>query len=494
MTAGEANSNSAKTNRDTMVKSAKVSTTNTSVSTSATGIPPLTTDISSKRTVLGSLVKVVAVISLLGAVAAQRYLSQGPYTPWTCSVFGYKCERRYDVPFHGYVHDDYSSAEQAFKDNFFAGEDVGAAVAAYVKGELVMDMQGGWQNVKERTPYSNESLQLVFSSTKVFTSIVVAQFVGKGVISYDEKIATYWPEFAQGNKENVTLGDLMVHAGGVGFIDVPITSAEAEDPERFSRILAAQPHNFGGVRTRSYHASTYGWYVNEILKRTANCTVDDVAAEFNKDYDIEWYLKPYQLKFDNRISPFYTSTPLYRFSRLIKFVGGPVKFLRLLFEKNDAKAKTFKLPLEGTPALLEYNLQLRRIEAPAYSGFTNARSIAKLAAMMANDGKAIMDGEPDLLTREGYAVATKPAPVAFDMIIQRSMPQERGGWGKFDDFVIGGVEFTGWAGMGGSVFMWNSEHKIGFGYCMNGIPDPSSPDDRSISILRALVKQVLKKK
>ena len=38
---------------------------------------------------------------------------------------------------------------------------------------------------------------------------MVARFVDRGILSYDEKITTYWPEFGQGNKENVTLGDLV---------------------------------------------------------------------------------------------------------------------------------------------------------------------------------------------------------------------------------------------------------------------------------------------
>ena len=69
----------------------------------------------------------------------------------------------------------------------------------------------------------------------------------------------------------------MLHAGGVGYLDVPITSAEAEDPERWSSILASQHHNFGGIRTRSYNSVTYGWYINEILRRVANTTVHNVA-------------------------------------------------------------------------------------------------------------------------------------------------------------------------------------------------------------------------
>jgi hypothetical protein len=40
-------------------------------------------------------------------------------------------------------------------------------------------------------------------------AIIIAQLVEQGLLDYDERISTYWPEFAQGNKENVTLVDLV---------------------------------------------------------------------------------------------------------------------------------------------------------------------------------------------------------------------------------------------------------------------------------------------
>ena len=44
-----------------------------------------------------------------------------------------------------------------------------------------------------------------FLKSKEKESVVVAYLVNKGVLDYDEKISTYWPEFSQGNKENVTV-------------------------------------------------------------------------------------------------------------------------------------------------------------------------------------------------------------------------------------------------------------------------------------------------
>ncbi|KAI7856351.1 beta-lactamase/transpeptidase-like protein [Circinella umbellata] len=454
---------------------------------------------STKLTSFWTIVKTISVTLLFGSLGVKRYLSQGgPFTPLTCSVFGYKCERKYDVPYHGgYVHEDYVAAEQVFKENFYAGEEVGAGVSAFVNGELVLNIQGGWQNFEEQIPYTENTLQMVFSSTKVLAGIVVARFVDQGILSYDEKITTYWPEFGQGNKENVTLGDLMLHAGGVGYLDVPITSAEAEDPERWSNILASQPHNFGGIRTRSYNSVTYGWYINEILKRTANTTVHNVAVnELNKHYNIEWNLKPYQRQYDDRIPPFYPGPIIFQIARLVELVGGPVNFFKAMFEPNDIGTKSYYgVFLDGIAPTECRRLAERRIETPAISGYTNAYSIAKLAAMMANGGKAVVDGEPDLLSPEGFALSsTRIEPPEIDLVMGKAMPQEKGGWGVFDEIVIEGVEFSGWSGVGGSVFIWNQEHKIGFGYVMNANPSWESPDKRSIGILRQIVKQALIKK
>ena len=124
---------------------------------------------STKLTSFWTIVKTISVTLLFGSLGVKRYLSQGgPFTPLTCSVFGYKCERKYDVPYHGgYVHEDYVAAEQVFKENFYAGEEVGAGVSAFVNGELVLNIQGGWQNFEEQIPYTENTLQMVFSSTKV---------------------------------------------------------------------------------------------------------------------------------------------------------------------------------------------------------------------------------------------------------------------------------------------------------------------------------------
>lgn len=59
----------------------------------------------------------------------------------------------------------------------------------------------------------------------------------------------------------------------------------------------------------------------------------------------------------------------------------------------------------------------------------------------------------------------------------------------FEHLEIDGITFNGWAGYGGSVFFWNQEYKIGFGFASNSIVSAMSPDYRSIPLMEAIVKQ-----
>ena len=112
--------------------------------------------------------------------------------------------------------------------------------------------------------------------------------------------------------------------------------------------------------------------------------------------------------------------------------------------------------------------------------------------MMANNGKAIVANEPDLLNATTYAYVTEPVPVDYDAFMMRNVSSLRGGFTVMDNLIIDNVTFVGWTGMGGSIFFWNQEYKIGFGYCTNSMASFHPADNRSMSILRAIVKQVRK--
>lgn len=104
--------------------------------------------------------------SALLAGAAFRIFSKGPFTPLSCSLYNTGCLPEPPIQLL-HVDNDYAHVVDLFKDNIERGDEIGAGVAAYVNGRLVLDVRGGWQDVAKGTPYTDNTLNMVYSSTKM---------------------------------------------------------------------------------------------------------------------------------------------------------------------------------------------------------------------------------------------------------------------------------------------------------------------------------------
>ena len=93
----------------------------------------------------------------------------------------------------GVVAQGWEAVREAFVNNLENSEEVGAGVSVYHRGNKVVDLWGGSFDGDRTQPYTEDTLQLVFSTTKGLTAIAVAMCVERGLLSYDEKVSTYWP-------------------------------------------------------------------------------------------------------------------------------------------------------------------------------------------------------------------------------------------------------------------------------------------------------------
>ena len=60
-----------------------------------------------------------------------------------------------------------------------------------------------------RDGFTADSLLNIFSSGKSITALAVAHLVGAGLVRYEDKISSHWPEFAAEGKADITLAQLM---------------------------------------------------------------------------------------------------------------------------------------------------------------------------------------------------------------------------------------------------------------------------------------------
>jgi CubicO group peptidase (beta-lactamase class C family) len=107
----------------------------------------------------------------------------------------------------------------------------------------------------------------VASITKIMMMIGALITIERGLLDLDAPVARYWPEFAQGGKEAVTVRDALTHQAGAPGFEVPLTSAEVCDWTAATGRIAAERRWFRGERRICYHALTYGFLVGELIRR-----------------------------------------------------------------------------------------------------------------------------------------------------------------------------------------------------------------------------------
>ncbi|RLE22873.1 MAG: esterase, partial [Actinobacteria bacterium] len=153
----------------------------------------------------------------------------------------------------------------------------GAAVAVYHHGELVVDAWTG-QRDAAGTPWESDTMAMSFSTTKGVVATVVHRLVDSGQLSYNEPVATYWPEFAAAGKEKITLRHLLTHQAGLHQVRTLVESTEGMlDWDDMVAVLAAQPPTWDVGSRSGYHALTYGWLVGEVIRRVTGLTVNEAV-------------------------------------------------------------------------------------------------------------------------------------------------------------------------------------------------------------------------
>src|ERR1700677_3373940 len=132
----------------------------------------------------------------------------------------------------GTVAPGFERAREAFAANFAHDGDyqeVGASFAAFHRGRCVVDLWGGFKDGARTRAWTRDTLANIWSSTKAITAVAVARLVDRGLLRYEDNVASVWPEFAQAGKADVTIAHVLAHQAGLpGFIE-PTTAIDQCD-------------------------------------------------------------------------------------------------------------------------------------------------------------------------------------------------------------------------------------------------------------------------
>ena len=355
----------------------------------------------------------------------------------------------------------------AFVQGFELGEDHGAGVSIYHRGKCVVDLMGGWRNRDHTEPYSSDSLQVVFSTTKGITSIAVAMCVERGLLNYDEKVATYWPEFAARGKQDVTVAQLLSHRAGLYTVEGDITLEEALHWDTITSRLADTAPFFPVGTTHGYHAITFGWLAGELVRRVTGMSLGTfVRSNIVEPLGVEFHIGlPEEL--EPRVARL-MAHPIPKF---------PPDVAKVMMERSGPGTRgAAALGLNGAFGPGAFNLPaVHQAEIPGANGIGNARSLARIysATVSTVDGIRLLGDE----ARDRARTSNTPQGELDSVLIDET------------DFGMGfmvhspyteysGPSSFGHNGAGGSVAFAEVRRELAFAYVMNTMMTVADGDPR----------------
>lgn len=271
----------------------------------------------------------------------------------------------------------------------------GGALCVYYRGEKVVDLWGGSRD-RSGTPWTPDTLSLSFSTTKGVVATLFHILASRHEIDYDTPVAHYWPAFAANGKARITVRQLLSHEAGLYSIRRLIR--DASEMRDWSHMLAlieqAEPLHEPGVGN-GYHALTFGWLVGGLIEKVAGKPLADVLAQ--------------EISRPLGLNGCFIGVPDSELSRCAELIvperkprpeGAP----RRRRPSLQQRVVTTALQLSGfdpdsveeamvPPGMgrFDWNAkETRQACIPGAGGMFDARSLARLYALLANDGE--LDG------------------------------------------------------------------------------------------------------
>jgi CubicO group peptidase (beta-lactamase class C family) len=385
---------------------------------------------------------------------------------------------------HGEVAGGFGAVRDEFARNLAERKELGAAVAAYRDGEKVVDLWGGVRDARGNQPWEEDTLVIVYSTSKGLAAIALAVAHARGLLDYDERVVAYWPEFGQAGKQEVTVRQLLGHEAGVPVIDHPLDARLLKDFDGLADAIAHQRPLWRPGERHGYHGVSLGWYEGELIRRV------DPARRTLGTFFAEEVAKPLGLDFhfglpagtpDSRLARIERVHPLRALPQTRHLPPG----MRLAFlNPRSTTFKAFANPRMRSIASLDSS-KYRSVEFPAGGGIGTARSIARAYDALARGGHDLGIGERTMaeLTRyplpprRGWHDEVLKVPTAFSLGFARPL----------HPFLFGTTRAAfGHPGAGGSFAFADPDRKVSFAYVMNRMGFYLNDDPREKALRDAL--------
>ncbi len=379
----------------------------------------------------------------------------------------------------GHVSPRFEAVREAFAENFSRRGELGGACCVYRRGEKVVDLWGGVRNKATGAPWEEETMVIVYSTTKGLAAMTLALAHSRGWLDYDERVSTYWPEFAQHGKECITVRQLLAHQAGLFAFDEQTDRRLIADLDRLAVVLARQKPAWEPGTRQAYHAITLGYYESELLRR-----IDPQHRSLGQFFQDE-IASPLKLDFYIRLPESIPNERLATIaspSLVARLLGFP---LRLTLAVMNPRSNIVRALAGSGLAHDEQRIYARNFEIPSGGGVGTARAIARAYSVFATGGQALelcpetlqaLSAPASPPTRGFYDECMKGDGVHFSLGFMKHCPAWPFGYeGSF-----------GFPGSGGSLGFADPGAGIGYAYVTSQMGVSLTGDPRELALRNAL--------
>ena len=360
----------------------------------------------------------------------------------------------------------FSKVKETFEKLYREDREIGSCFAVYKDGNPLVDLWGGFQDKDKTKPWQKDNLVTVYSTTKGVAAFCIALAMEKGLLKYEEKVSTYWPEFASNGKEDITIGMLMSHQAG-------ICSPETRNVDDYynqnlmAEKLAGMTPIWEPGTASGYHSMTFGWLTSELILRVTGKSLGTFFREEVGDrHEIDFFIGLPESE-DHRVAE------LVPFD-IVRNENSEQQQVELTDAQKSQRNSAGTLDIQNTK-------EWRQAEIPSANGQGNAGGLAKLYSLIVPE-----DNNLKLLKDDTVNQMTTMQIEGRDLVLA---VQVRWGVGFIlnkHKIIYGPIEGAfGHSGYGGSCAFGDPENKIGVSYVMNRMLDNFNADGRSIELINA---------
>ncbi len=251
-----------------------------------------------------------------------------------------------------------------FRQQIRDGLHPGAALAVYRHGQLVLDLQEGVASQETDRPVTEETIFVLFSSTKAMTAACLHILWQRGKLEWDDAVSKHWPGFARNGKGEVTIRHVLSHQGGFPETPSELNWKKWRDWDAIVESMENITPEYRPGQVMAYHPRNYGWVIGELVRRIDGRTFDRfLREEITEPLEME-----------------------------DTYVGLPE-------QHEDRVARLHAMEDCDRPGMIPpYNRpEVHRAVQPAGGGIATARDLARFYAMMCGggtlDGKEILSSK-----------------------------------------------------------------------------------------------------